>query len=189
MNRQLRKCESLSRAQRALTPLPFARLLVQRVRLLTGAQRIAVLWTHSSSFYQMLWPGVECWGPGKDANKYAGPWPIIAHPPCGPWGKYRSHCRQSRADGIRAMELVHRWGGVVEQPVGSSLFREYGGAGWITEVNQGDWGHRALKPTLLYWVNEPTGPEIASLIVDGQVSETDASQPGSTEREGVARGE
>jgi hypothetical protein len=59
------------------------------------------------------------------------------------------------------MELVHRWGGVVEQPKGSQLFRQYGRGGAIEEVNQGDYGMKSpgglyiRKPTLLYWYVPP----------------------------------
>jgi len=88
----------------------------------------------------------------KDANKYSGPHPIIAHPPCGPWGKFKAVSKESKEDGVKAMELVHRWGGVVEQPVGSSLFREHGDGRRVEVVNQFDFGHMALKPTMLYWV-------------------------------------
>jgi hypothetical protein len=50
------------------------------------------------------------------------------------------------------MELVHRWGGIVEQPLGSQLFRIAGRAGTVTRVDQGEYGHVCRKPTLLYEV-------------------------------------
>ncbi len=53
------------------------------------------------------------------------------------------------------MVHVHRVGGVVEQPVGSSLFRELGQDGLVLEIDQGDFGHAARKPTLLYLYPTP----------------------------------
>ena len=49
------------------------------------------------------------------------------------------------------MEFVHRFGGVVEQPVGSALFAVSGRTGIAEKINQWDFGHYSLKPTLLYW--------------------------------------
>lgn len=155
-----RPCQNLSSRQRARTPLPFARFLVNLVRDRCGDGPVAILWTQPDTAYWLLWPAVEVWGEGKDARRYGGPWPIIAHPPCGPWGKYRAVSRQDPVHGILAIELVHRWGGVVEQPLGSRLFREHGVAGVNTiKVDQGDYGHPAIKPTILYVVpRSPTPP-------------------------------
>jgi hypothetical protein len=148
----LRSFERLSRRQRRATPLPFARWLVERVLQLHAAEKVAVLWVERRSCYWRLWPKVEMWGVGRDARRYAGPWPVICHPPCGPWGKYRAVAHESREHGLVALDIVHRWGGVIEHPVGSSLFRDHGRGGRIERVNQSDWGHLCLKPTLLYWV-------------------------------------
>lgn len=146
--RPVRPLEHLSHKARCLTPLPFAKYLVE----LVGAEKIAVLWTERRTLYWQLWPRVEIWGRGRDARKYAGPHPIIGHPPCGPWGNYKAVCRQSKEDGIIAMRLVHEFGGVIEQPIGSSLFREHGSTGEVIKVNQGDYGHPSIKSTALYLV-------------------------------------
>jgi len=66
-------------------------------------------------------------------------------------GRHRWKCNETIDHGIRAMEYVHRFGGVVEHPVGSHLFKVYGRGGWTERVNQGDFGHLAVKPTRLYW--------------------------------------
>jgi hypothetical protein len=146
-----RKVESLSRHQREVTPLQLCRYLVDRVRTAHGSDRVAVLWVCRRTVYWRLWPLVDLWGERRDARLYAGPWPVVCHPPCGPWGRYRSRCHQSPEHGVLAMQMVHRWGGVVEQPVGSRLFCEHGQGGVIERIEQGDFGHLALKPTLLYW--------------------------------------
>lgn len=150
-----RRLETLSKRQRLATPLPFAEYLLSRVRELFGVQRVACLWVAEGSVYNDL--DCDCWPLSRDAMKFDGTGPIIAHPPCGPWGNYKAKCfRQGVEHGVRAMEYVHRFGGVVEQPSGSRLFRDYGA--WfgqdVEKVNQSDYGHLALKPTLLYWVRQ-----------------------------------
>ncbi len=146
-------CQNLSHSQRELTPLSFARYLLERVNVLCPSEVVAVLWVAKRTKYCYLWPKVELWGPRKDAQTYPGPHPIIAHPPCGPWGKLKWNSRQDKQAGIIAIELVHRWGGVIEQPLGSTLFQEHGRDGAVIEqVSQGDFGHMAPKKTLLYFV-------------------------------------
>jgi len=103
----------------------------------------------------------------RNAKTYAGPWPVVAHPPCGPWGPMRhlssgNGAEQDRTCGPHAVEMVRRWGGVLEHPKGSTLFRhcgmphpgelpdEWGGVTFA--VNQSDWGHVARKPTWIYVV-------------------------------------
>jgi hypothetical protein len=152
----MRPCEKLSSRQRKATPPLFADYLIGRVKSMFGVEAVAVLWVARDSVYWSFWPEVELWGVGRDANSYAGPHPIIAHPPCGPWGNFKWKCfRDKKADGVKAIELVHRWGGVIEHPVGSTLFADHGRPGAAIErVNQADYGHQALKPTLLYFVKE-----------------------------------
>jgi len=103
----------------------------------------------------------------RDARSYQGNLPVVAHPPCGPWGKYAARCKfQDRDTGRHAIEQVRRVGGVVEHPVGSGLFKEmeiptapwtpdrpldaYGG--YTIRISQLDLGHRAQKETILYIV-------------------------------------
>lgn len=152
-----RPLEKLSRRQREATPLAFAEYLISRVRRSHNCQVVAVLWVQTGTVYESI-PGVDVWGVARDARTYKGPHPVVCHPPCGPWGKYRSRCKQDRQHGIVAVEMVERWGGVIEHPVGSSLFREHAGfmRGRLETVEQGHWGHPARKPTLLYWVDRPS---------------------------------
>lgn len=49
---------------------------------------IAALYVQPRGVYYDL-AGVEPWGvPDRDARAYAGPWPVVAHPPCERWGRY-----------------------------------------------------------------------------------------------------
>jgi hypothetical protein len=128
---------------------------------------VAALYVDPRGPYPRL-AGVYCWAaPERDAKEYAGPWPVVAHPPCGPWGKLRHLSRHDDpACAPRAVEQVRAFGGVLEHPAGSLLWNEcdmplpwclpdaYGG--YSVEIAQCDWGHVARKTTWLYLVGVPT---------------------------------
>lgn len=112
-------------------------------------------------------PRVDVWDEARDATRYAGPHPVVAHPYCGPWGRLRGQCtKQDAAHGIRAVEQVLAYGGVLEHPAGSLLwdhcnlpkpgqFAEIIGSShtcWTIEVRQVDWKHEAAKQTWLLLV-------------------------------------
>lgn len=100
----------------------------------------------------------------RDARTYRGPHPIVAHPPCERWGKLRQFStKDTRELAILAVEQVRTFGGVLEHPAGSLLWKEcglpppdslfadqYGGRSY--EIAQGDYGHKAPKLTWLYAV-------------------------------------
>jgi hypothetical protein len=48
---------------------------------------IAALFVETNGCYFNL-PGVDPWDINRDARKYAGPHPVVAHPPCQRWGRY-----------------------------------------------------------------------------------------------------
>lgn len=146
-----RPLHNLTKAQRDATPIDFADYLISRLRLEMGSIVLAALWVASDTVYRQF-KGVEVWDLKQDALKYKGPWPIVAHPPCGPWGYLINMSHETDEHGIRAMEYVHQYGGVVEQPKGSQLFKQYGSKrGQIEELFQYDFGHLAQKRTILYW--------------------------------------
>lgn len=78
----------------------------------------------------------------------------IKHPPCGPWGRLSWRSREDSYWGVLACDLVERYGGIVEQPLGSRLFRGRS-IGPVVRVRQGLFGHAAEKWTLLYVVASP----------------------------------
>lgn len=107
-------------------------------------------------------PDVDPWGVERDATRYEGPWPVVAHPPCAAWGRYAHRAHDDGRTGPIAVAQVRRFSGVLEHPRDSRLWRECGlplpgwlpdaWGGWTVEVFQRDWGHRADKPTWLYVV-------------------------------------
>ncbi len=140
---------------------------------------IAALYVESDGAYFGL-DGVDPWDEVRDARMYAGPHPVVAHPPCQRWGKLwagqplhikRTGERKIKGDDggcfAAALAAVRRWGGVLEHPWGSHAWPHFGlntplreggwimadwEGGWTCCVEQGKYGHYARKPTLLYAV-------------------------------------
>jgi hypothetical protein len=138
--------------------------------------KIAALFVESQGVYFGL-PDVDPWDVTRDARKYRGPWPVVAHPPCERWGRFwhgstaRPHQYQLGDDGgcfEIALAAVRVFGGVLEHPKDSHAWKHFGlrlppatggwfvagdGLGWTCCVEQGHYGHMANKPTWLYAVN------------------------------------
>ena len=108
--------------------------------------------------------GADVWDADRDARKWRGGTPVVAHPPCRAWGRLRRFAKPQpgELDLARfAVAQVRKYGGVLEHPECSTLWPdqglpepgqrdEYGG--WTLPVHQYWWGHRAQKKTLLYIV-------------------------------------
>src|SRR5262252_4046294 len=123
---------------------------------------IAALYIDPRGPYPRM-PDVDCWDERRDARKYEGPYPVVAHPPCGPWGKLRHLCtKQDSSCGPVAVDQVREFGGVLEHPAHSRLFVECGmprpgelpdpWGGVTIEVEQVRWGHVARKRSWIYLV-------------------------------------
>ena len=135
---------------------------------------IAALYVQRDGAYSGL-PGVELWDEARDARTYAGPWPVVAHPPCQRWGRYwhgsprKPHQYAKGDDGgcfAAALVSVGRWGGVLEHPAHSHAWLALGlpwppstggwqgdiGGGWCCCVEQGHYGHASRKASWLYAV-------------------------------------
>ena len=120
--------------------------------------------------------GVDPWDGARDARNYAGPYSVVAHPPCQRWGRYWGGAPSTWPRLVKgddggcfafALDAVRTWGGVLEHPEGSSAWEAHGlvapprGGGWVAAdwpmhagwtccVEQGSYGHRARKATWLY---------------------------------------
>lgn len=119
---------------------------------------------------------------GRDARSFGYDRPVVAHPPCGPWGKLAWSCRnQDRGAALHAVEAVRRCGGILEHPVGSRLFAELEiptapwtsdrpvdrWGGYTLRIPQWHWGHRGAKDTILYVVGTAELPPLP-LHEDGE---------------------
>ena len=135
---------------------------------------IAALFVARGGAYYGI-PDVDPWDEARDARLYAGPHPVVAHPPCSTWCKLApvNEARYGHPVGddggcfASALASVRRWGGVLEHPALSMAWRRFdlprptpGGGwsrslldgGWVCEVLQRAYGHPAAKLTWLYVV-------------------------------------
>ncbi len=123
---------------------------------------VVVLFVRADSIYKTL-PGVECYDEARDARTWPGGCPVVAHPPCRAWGRFRAWALADDAEKALApwaAGMVRLWGGVLEHPAASSLWGECrmprpgedpdARGGYTVAVEQHWWGHRARKPTWLY---------------------------------------
>lgn len=75
---------------------------------------VSALYIDRKGPYPLILGADKCWDELRDARLYTGPDPVIAHPPCGPWGQLRQFCTlQSRDTGPVAVSQVRQYGGSV----------------------------------------------------------------------------
>lgn len=139
------------------------------------AHDVAVLFAEPRGVYSTF-DGVDLWDEARDARRYRGPLPVVAHPPCNLWINFAAlnysrwggeHNRPGNDGGCfrEALRAVNQFGGVLEHPAYSNAFKECGlgkppreggwvksdsGFGHICYVEQGRYGHPARKATWLY---------------------------------------
>jgi hypothetical protein len=129
----------------------------------TSLPPIAVLFARADSIYKSM-PGCDVWDIERDALKWPGGAPIIAHPPCRAWAGL-SHMAKPRVGerelALWAVDQVRKWGGVLEHSSRSRLWEEKplphpglidAWGGFTVVVPQYWFGHRAQKMTKLYIV-------------------------------------
>ena len=146
---------------------------------------IAALFVEKDGTYSGI-NDVEVWDQTYDARRYAGPHPVVAHPPCERWGRYWSGGPSAKVRRIKgdddgcfesALRSVRKWGGVLEHPEASHAWAAFGLVRpdktgwtrrhlvgpyfeWTTQVEQGHYGHRARKKTWLLVVSPTIPPEL-----------------------------
>lgn len=118
--------------------------------------QIDVLCTLATSNY-MKFDDINCYDKQRNAFTCTGQNPIIAHPPCKQWSRLRTFAHQNEEEkylAIHCLQLINQVGGILEHPVGSSLWKlNFFDKGTIISINQHWFGHSASKHTYLYFVN------------------------------------
>ncbi len=154
---------------------------------------VAALYVDPAGVYAGL-DGVEVWDEERDARLYAGPWPVVAHPPCARWSRlagfteHRFGYKRGEDGGCFAAALasVREFGGVLEHPAFSSAWDRFNlpeplwDGGWTLGldggatcyVEQGRYGLPVKKATWLY----AYGVELPELDW-GHISDGDGEEP------------
>ena len=150
-----------------------------------GLRTVAALYIDPRGPYPKI-PGVDCWDEERDARNYEGDDPIVAHPPCQLWGpfalvNYRRWGGEHNLPGndggcfAHAIHAVRTLGGVLEHPAQSKAWDAFklmkpstkiigwqsAWDGWVCEVWQSAYGHKARKRTWLFYCGD-TPPEDAN---------------------------
>ncbi|SOD41617.1 hypothetical protein SAMN06298226_1919 [Nitrosovibrio sp. Nv4] len=125
---------------------------------------VAVLFARKDSVYKTL-TDCDVWDIERDARRWSGGQPIVAHPPCRAWGRLRKLANprpDEKALALWAVDQVRTFGGVLEHPSASLLWPVAGlpspscgmdkWGGWTLPISQRWFGHRAEKSTFLYIV-------------------------------------
>lgn len=153
---------------------------------------VAALFVQTNGHYFGL-SGVDPWDELRDARRYPGELPVVAHPPCSRWCQL-AHVNQKRYghkvgdDGgcfASALASVRAWGGVLEHPAFSYAWPAFGlprpprrgwqatiEGGWVAQIAQRAYGHRARKYTWLYYVGQraPLATDWSAPAPEAQVS-------------------
>lgn len=172
---------------------------------------IAALFVQEGGAYYGL-PTVDPWDKARDARTYAGPHSVVAHPPCQLWVNFAAlnfkryggeHNRPGNDNGCFAAALaaVRRWGGVLEHPAFTNAWAAHNltppatvgwqrsiCGGWVCEVWQSAYGHKARKRTWLFYSGERAPLELRWIRVGGshQVGWFDRIKPTLDKRESSA---
>ena len=130
---------------------------------------IAALYVETNGVYYGL-PDVDPWDESRDARLYAGPWPVVAHPPCARWSRLagfteaRFGYKRGEDGGCfeNALRCVRAFGGVLEHPAYSKAWDRFepvcpaAAPDWLRQaecyIEQGRYGLPVKKATCLYAV-------------------------------------
>ena len=142
---------------------------------MSAEKRVAALYVDPNGVYSEV-PWVDLWDEARDARLYAGPLPVVAHPPCDRWCRFAPGIQTRFGykvgdDGGKfkaALTAVRTYGGVLEHPAYSlawgafNLPRPVSSAGWSRTlfddpgascyIEQEPYGHPLKKATWLYAV-------------------------------------
>lgn len=124
---------------------------------------IPVLFTSDNSLYKQD-SRFDCWDAQRNALTWQGQEPAIYHPPCRLFSRMKAFSTAGKCEkflGYWAIMSARKFGGIVEHPKGSDLWKEMGvnlsgkvdeHGGFLISVDLNWFGFPARKSTYLYIV-------------------------------------
>ncbi len=144
-----------------------------------SSQKVAALYVDPNGVYSGR-DDVDVWDEERDARLYAGPYPVVAHPPCHRWARLGRRALRGLDGGCfeSALAAVNEYGGVLEHPAQSYAWKRYGltrpygpcwqqsllADAWVAAVDQWHFGFPTRKPTWLLYVG-PNPPALPAMLV------------------------
>jgi hypothetical protein len=125
-------------------------------------RRAAVLCARKGSIYHTI-SGVDVYCKRRPVSEFVGCCPVVCHPPCRLWGRLRQFAKSTQEQNERYLarlccDHVRHYGGVLEHPAYSTLWRDQGlplpgeksPEGCTIAIPQYWFGHRGRKATWLF---------------------------------------
>jgi hypothetical protein len=147
---------------------------------------ISVLFVAKNSVYKTLTDSsgepLDCWDEDRDAMKWPGGNPVVAHPPCRLFSKHLRHLSTAPISekqlAYKSVEWVRKFGGVLEHPAQSLLWKERDlprpgrsdEYGISIALEQRWWGHKLRKSTWLYICGCNCVPEIPLILGEPEIT-------------------
>jgi hypothetical protein len=116
---------------------------------------IAILCADEKSNYFKCSYDLDIYTISRSALNFTGTNKVICHPPCAQFSRMKAFSKKN----VNHLELakfcvetILKNGGILEQPMGSNMFKFFGlDYKKVYSVNQSWWGFRCTKKTILYF--------------------------------------
>jgi hypothetical protein len=141
---------------------------------------IAILCADENSNYFKIPYDLDIYTLSRSSLDYKGDGKVICHPPCAQFSRMKAFSKKNESHLELAkfcIDMVNKNGGIIEQPMGSSMFKLFGlDYKNVFSVNQSWWGFRCTKKTILYFHNvKPLQMPITFDVPPYKVSELHSS--------------
>lgn len=144
------------------------------------SKRIAILCANEDSEY-FKFEGLDIYTQKRPISEFKGGMPIIAHPPCAQWGKFKWRSKKDIEDKMLALQCIEHLaenGGIMEHPASSDIWkRNFPEGTRMYKIHMSDWGYKAKKETILaFYQVKPITMPIQFNAIQGRIELMDKKE-------------